>query len=254
MNRNISALIIEDESNASRRLQRLLSDIAPDMEVLAVLESVKDAVTWLRHHSADLIFLDIHLADGLSFAIFESVTVKSPIIFTTAYDEYAIKAFKLNSLDYLLKPIERDELRLAMRKFRDQATSLSQMDLSKIMNLLQQPQESYQERFMVSAGDKIRSIPIEQVSYFFGQQKFVFLITHDGRRHVVDYTLTQLEKILDPSKFFRINRQFIIGFDAIVHMYPHSKSRLRIELNPRADIDAVVSIEKTPRFKEWIGK
>lgn len=254
MSSTVRALIIEDEPNAARRLQRLVEDTDSTIEIQTVIESVKEAVIWLSTNQADLIFLDINLADGLSFSIFEKVKVETPIIFTTAYDQYAIKAFKLNSLDYLLKPIDREELSIAIEKFRNQLLSIPQIDLEAILEALQQPAESFQERFMVSAGDKIRSVPIEQVAYFFGQQKFVFLITHDGRRHLVDYTLTQLEKMLNPAKFFRINRQFIIGFDAISHMYPHSKSRLRIELTPKADMEAVVSIEKTPRFKEWIGK
>lgn len=250
----IRALIVEDEPPAARRLKRMVEETDADIEIVAVLESVKDAASWLQANQPDLIFMDIHLADGLSFSIFEKVQVAAPIIFTTAYDQYAIRAFKLNSLDYLLKPIEREELSGAIEKFRNQMMSIPNLDLQAILEALQQPAESYQERFMVTSGDKIRSVPIESVAYFFGQQKFVFLITHDGRRHLVDYTLTQLEGILDPRKFFRINRQFIVGFDAISHMYPHSKSRLRIELEPKGDMEAVVSIEKTPRFKEWIGK
>lgn len=250
----LRALIVEDEPPAARRLQRMIQELDSDIEILSVLESVKDATAWLKANQPDLIFMDIHLADGLSFSIFDKVKVNAPIIFTTAYDQYAIRAFKLNSLDYLLKPIEREELAGAVDKFRNQLMPIPQLDMQAILEALQKPEESYQERFMVTSGDKIRSVPIENVAYFFGQQKFVFLTTHDGRRHLVDYTLTQLEGILDPRKFFRINRQFIVGFDSIKHMYSHSKSRLRIEMEPKTDMEAVVSIEKTPRFKEWIGK
>ncbi len=248
------ALLIEDEPPAARRLSRLLGECADDIEVVEVIESITDAVAWLSSETADLIFLDIHLADGLSFSIFEKVQVKMPIIFTTAYDQYAVQAFKHNSLDYLLKPVDREELIHALGKFRERKLETPDIDVKAIVEALKQPDPSYQERFMVSSGEKIRSVPIEEVAYFFGQQKYVFLITRDGRRHLVDYTLTQLEELLDPRRFFRINRQFIVGFSAIQHMYPYSKSRMKLELVPAPDMEAVLSIDKTPRFKEWIGK
>ncbi|MDP5169789.1 MAG: LytTR family DNA-binding domain-containing protein [Bacteroidia bacterium] len=249
----IRALIIEDESPAARRLVRLLADLDPEIEILETIESVQDAVVWLKAHAPDLIFLDIHLADGLSFSIFEKVKVKAPIIFTTAYDQYAIRAFKLNSLDYLLKPVEAEELSMALDKYRRQKLALPDFDVQMILDALHQPGQTFQKRFMVTSGDKIRSIPVEEVAYFFGQQKYVFLTTIDGRRHLLDHTLTQLEDLLDPAKYFRINRQFIVGYQAIKHMFPHSKSRIRIELEPTPDIEAVVSIEKTPRFREWLN-
>ncbi|RMG69264.1 MAG: DNA-binding response regulator [Bacteroidetes bacterium] len=251
----MNVLIIEDEDLAAKRLTRLLGQLAPEARVLATLDSVQGAVAWLQAQRADLIFLDIHLADGNSFAIFDQVELHTPIIFVTAYDQYALRAFRHNSLDYLLKPVEEEELARALAKFRASRIPAT-LDLQALMAAMQPPAAPprYQQRFLVATGDKIRSIPVGEVAYFFGQQKFVFLITQDGRQHIVDYTLTQLEDLLDPQHFFRINRQFIISYGAIDQMYPYSKSRIRVELSPVSDLEAVVSIEKTPRFKEWLNR
>ena len=247
-------LIIEDEPLAAKRLQRLLKDVASETKVLAVLDTVKGAVKWLQENQADLIFLDIHLADGNSFSIFDQVEVKIPIIFSTAYDQYAIQAFKHNSVDYLLKPIEKEELARAMDKYKEMKSPPAQPDFAAIFSAMQDQKKSYQKRFMVTSGEKIRSVPIEEVAYFFGQQKYVFLVTHDNRRHIVDYTLGSLEDLLDPDQFFRINRQFIIQYNAITEMFAYSKSRVKVQLEPESDMEAIVSIEKTRRFKEWLNR
>jgi DNA-binding LytR/AlgR family response regulator len=249
----LKVLIVEDEFPAAKRLIRLLEQVDPTIEVLDTLDSVERAVAWLKQHQADLIFLDIHLADGNSFSIFEQVTVKTPIIFATAYDKYAIQAFKLNSVDYLLKPIEREELAQSLAKYRDTRQTQAPLDVEALLRAMQ-PQHEYQKRFMVTAGDKIKSVPIEEVAYFFGQQKYVFLTTKDNRQYIVDFTLGKLEDMLDPQRFFRINRQFIISFDAIASMFAYSKSRVKIELDPPGEIEAIVSIEKAPRFKEWLNR
>ncbi|MEM7374294.1 MAG: LytTR family DNA-binding domain-containing protein [Bacteroidota bacterium] len=250
-----SVLIIEDEELAAKRLIRLLKELAPDMNVLTSIDTVTGAVQWLSNHQADLIFLDIHLADGDSFSIFDQIDVKIPIIFTTAYDQYAIRAFKLNSIDYLLKPIDKEELAFSIEKFR-QAQSSQTSDFSELIASMKESrtQAEYQKRFMVTSGEKIKSIPIDEVAYFFGQQKYVFLITKDHRRHIVDFTLGKLEGLLDPNQFYRINRQFIISFNAIQNMFSYSKSRVKIELDPPSDIEAIVSIEKAKRFKEWLNR
>ena len=247
-------LIIEDEPLAAKRLQRLLQEVAPETKILATLDTVKSAVNWLLENKADLIFLDIHLADGNSFSIFDQVEVKTPIIFSTAYDQYAIQAFKLNSVDYLLKPIEKEELEQAMTKYQESKTQAAQPDFSAILSAMQDQKKSYQKRFMITSGEKIRSVPIKEIAYFFGQQKYVFLITHDNRRHIIDYTLGSLEDILDPDQFFRINRQFIIHYNAISEMFAYSKSRVKVALKPESDMEAIVSIEKTRRFKEWLNR
>ena len=253
----LNVLIIEDEPPAARRLGRMLQQLEPQAQIMEILDSVSSAVRWLEIHQADLIFADIHLADGNSFSIFEQVKVRTPIIFATAYDQYAIRAFKLNSVDYLLKPIEREDLAKALTKFRENRQGPSSLiDVQALMQAMesQKQRPTYQRRFMVTTGEKIKSIPTEEVAYFFGQQKYVFLITHDGRQHIVDYTLTQLEDLLDPEQFFRINRQFIIGFDAIGQMFAYSKSRVKIELHPPSDMEAIVSIEKAPRFKQSLNR
>lgn len=256
----LKALIVEDEPLAARRLSRILQELEPEMEILDILDSVKATVNWLSIHEAHVIFLDIHLADGNSFAIFDEVDIETPIIFTTAYDEYAIKAFKLNSVDYLLKPIEREELGFSLKKLKNQLKAKEQqpqLDIAALVQAMQgppKPLDTYQKRFMVTSGDKIKSIPIEEVAYFFGQQKYVFLITHDNRRHIVNYTLGQLEELLDPEMYFRINRQFIVGFSSISNMFSYSKSRIKVELTPQSDIEAIVSIDKTPKFKQWLNR
>jgi DNA-binding LytR/AlgR family response regulator len=252
----LNILIVEDEHLAATRLQRMLQKIDPDIHILSILDTVKDAVVWLQENEADLIFLDIHLADGNSFGIFDQVEVKTPIIFSTAYDQYAIKAFKLNSVDYLLKPIDKEELEAAIEKFKDLRSSgqSNNIDVQALMQTIQGPQSNYQKRFIVTSGEKIKSVKIEDVAYFFGQQKYVFLITKDNRRHIIDYTLGKLEEMLDPEQFFRINRQFIIGFDAIKNMFSYSKSRIKIDLDPPGEIDAIVSIDKSKRFKDWLNR
>jgi DNA-binding LytR/AlgR family response regulator len=248
-------LIVEDEPLAVKRIQRLLAELAPDFEVVKVIDSVTDTVEFLNKEEVDLIFMDIHLSDGNSFSVFDQVKepVKTPIIFSTAYDQYAIKAFKLNSVDYLLKPIEKEELTAAIAKFREQQVSPA-IDVAALRDALKAPEQSFQKRFIVSSGEKIKSVKIEEVAYFFGQQKYVFLITHDNRRHIIDYTLAQLEGLLDPDQFYRINRQFIISFDAIEQMHTWSKSRVKIDLKPTADMDAIVSIDRSGNFKRWLDR
>jgi len=249
------ALIIEDEPLAAKRLRILLKEIAPDLEIIDELDSITASVEWLEKHSADLIFLDIHLADGLSFSIFEQVAVDTPVIFTTAYDQYALQAFKVNALDYLLKPIEQEDLEAALKKYHArQVPPLTPKDAQALLRALHPGLASFQQRFMVSSGDKIKSIKVTDVAYFFGQKKYVFLITKNNRRHIINYTLGNLEPLLDPRQFFRINRQFIISFDAIQQMVPYSKSRIKIELDPTPDMEAIVSIDKARQFKNWLNR
>ncbi|MDX1907648.1 MAG: LytTR family DNA-binding domain-containing protein [Bacteroidia bacterium] len=249
-------LIIEDEPLAARRLMRLIRDIVPDIHLAEPLDTVSGAVAWLQTHTADLLFMDIHLADGACFSIFEQVEVKTPVIFTTAYDQYALRAFKHNSVDYLLKPIEAEELAAALTKYHTLRQAPPQPDLRQLLASLQAPPPppTYQKRFMVTAGDKIKSVPVEEVAYFYGQQKYVFLITRDNRRHLVDYTLSELETLLHPDDFFRINRQFILGFSSITGMTVWTKNRIKADLSPHPDEEAIVSIEKTRSFKEWLNR
>lgn len=251
----LNILIVEDEPLAANRLQRLIKELEPEAQVVEVLDSVKGVVKWLKSNQADLIFLDIHLADGNSFSIFDQVEVNTPIIFSTAYDQYAIKAFKVNSVDYLLKPIEKEDLAASLKKYKGGLPAPSERDLQALVQAIKgQQQEEYQKRFIVTAGDKIKSIAAEEVAYFFGRQKYVFLVTKDNRRHIVDYTLGNLETLLNPDDFFRINRQFIISFPAISNMFTYSKSRIKIEMDPPTEIEAIVSIDKAKRFREWLNR
>lgn len=253
----LKILIIEDEDLAARRLIRLIKELEDEVEVLEVLDSVKSSVAWLEEnsHKVDLIFQDIHLADGNSFSIFEEVQIDVPIIFSTAYDQYAIQAFKVNSIDYLLKPVEKEELAQSLGKFRQAQLHVPMSQMIQMAEALRESRpDSYQQRFLVTAGEKIKSIPVEEIAYFFGQQKYVFLITKDNRRHIVDYTLGKLEDLLDPKDFFRINRQFIIHFPAIEVMHSYSKSRIKVGLTPEPEMEAIVSIDKSRKFKEWLNR
>lgn len=250
----MKVLIIEDEPLAAKRLIRLLKEVEADAEILDTIDTVSSAIKWLDRQSADLIFMDIHLADGISFSIFEQIEIRTPIIFSTAYDKYAIEAFRVNSIDYLLKPIEKSELVRALSKYHQTKSFIQPDDIKILLENIYPPQNTYKQRFIVTSGEKIKSINVSNIAYFFGQQKYVFLVTKDDRRHIIDYTLTKLEEILDSDQFFRINRQFIISFNAIQNMYTYSKSRIKIELLPVPEMEAIVSIDKSRKFKEWLNR
>jgi DNA-binding LytR/AlgR family response regulator len=248
-------LIIEDEPLAARRLERLIRELEKDVILPPPIDTVQGAVQWLGENRPDLLFLDIHLADGLSFSIFDQVKVEAPVIFTTAYDQYALRAFRLNSVDYLLKPIEAEELSRALAKYHAWMDKPAPPDWQALAAAFRHPeQKTYQKRFLVNSGDKIRSVPVEEVAYFYGQQKYVFLISRDKRRFLLDYTLGELEDLLDPDQFFRVNRQFIVSFGAIQSMAAWSKSRIKVELSPPPDEEAIVSTEKSKFFKEWLNR
>ncbi len=251
----MKAIIIEDEKLASERLEELINDIDPSIEISAKLTSIEQSVRYLKHNKPDLIFLDIQLEDGISFSIFEKVTVDSPIIFTTAYDQYAIKAFKLNSIDYLLKPIKKDELRDSLHKYKNFKSPFA-FDLEEIRKIFQNKEISYKKRFLIQYGQKIKKIETDEIAYFFAMEKNVFLVTSSGNTFPLDYTLDKLQEIIDPEKFFRINRKMIISFKSIKNLIPYSRSRIKIELNPPEpkDIEALVSVERISSFKEWMNK
>ena len=250
----MNVVIIEDEKLAADRLEALLRDIDPGMEISARLMSVEASVDWLQKHTPDLIFLDIHLSDGLSFAIFDLVDVSSPIVFTTAYDQYAIKAFKVNSIDYLLKPVRIDELRASLRKYRTIHAG-NRVDLEDVLRAVRDRTPVYRKRFLVSFADKIRKVETEEIAYFHAMEKSVFLTTAENKSYPVDFTLDALESLLDPAAFFRINRKMIVAFRAIRHMVPYSRSRIRIDLQPAAprDIEALVSVERAAAFRDWMN-
>jgi DNA-binding LytR/AlgR family response regulator len=250
----MNVLIIEDEVLAADRLEAMLKVVAPDIQVLARLSSIKDSVRWLMQHSADLIFLDIQLSDGLSFTIFEQVTVTTPIIFTTAYDQYAIRAFKLNSVDYLLKPIRQSELHESIRKYRTLKSAYS-IDFEELLNTLHGNKPDYKKRFMIQYGERIRKVEISEVAYFYAMDKSVFLKTFEGQSYPLDYTLDRLEEFVDPARFFRINRKYIVCIDAISSMTAWSRNRVKVELKPAAEDtgDTIVSIDRAADFKAWLN-
>jgi len=247
----MKVLIIEDEATAARRLEKLIWKIDPGIEVLETLDSVEATLKWLLNNEPpDLIFLDIHLADGSSFEIFKHVEIDFPIIFTTAYDKYAVEAFKVNTIDYLLKPIKKAEIERALKKYRklQQATGF---DYSKLAKAIQK--DNYSKRFLIRFGQQIRVVEMNAAAYFYTQDKITFVITKEGKRYPLDYSLEKLEELVNPAAFFRINRQFIISIDAIKEMYAYSKSRVKVDLTPVCDIVTIVSTERSPLFKKWLA-
>jgi len=248
-----SVIILEDETRAANHLQRMLAKVAPEMTILAKLESVRDGVKYLQNNpEPELIFSDIQLADGLSFEIYRQVVVTCPIIFTTAYDHYAIEAFKTNGIDYLLKPIEEDRLRQAIEKVRHFSPGLV---IEKILSISNPSSgKAYKSRFMVKVGDKIRSVPAEEILVFFSQEKASFIRTTDAHTYCIDYTLDQLEPMLDPERYFRINRKYIVAIDACTNILAWTNSRLRLKIDGIDDSDIIVARERVQDFKNWLDR
>lgn len=249
----MKTIIIEDEQLAARRLENMIREIDPEMQVVAKLESVADSIEWFKHHpEPELIFLDIHLEDGLSFAIFDQVKVNSPIIFTTAFDEYAIKAFKLKSIDYLLKPIIREDLEKALAKLKEWEPKNQKVDLAELYRMVRQNSKTYRERFSVVVGQKMKSIAVEDVSYFFSNSGITFVRMKTDSQYSIDQSLDNIMTEVDPTKFFRVNRQFLINLSAITNIHIFPKSRLKLELNPPVKEGVFVSLDKVTDFKKWI--
>lgn len=250
----MNIIIIEDEKPAARRLNRLLAGL--DMEVSKMLYSVEESINWFQNNPhPDLIFLDIQLSDGLSFEIFEQVEVKSAIIFTTAYDEYALQAFKLNSIDYLLKPIDDEDLEKAVKKYRDMSAEKQQItiDFDDIKKLLVNPVErEYKKRFTVKVGQHIKIINADDIECFYSENKGTYAATMDGRNYLLDITLENLEPELEPKKFFRVSRKFYVNINYIKDIVAYTNSRLKIILNRYNEAEIIVSREKVKDFKLWL--
>jgi DNA-binding LytR/AlgR family response regulator len=249
-------LIIEDEKPAADWLKQLISKFDLRISVLAVIDSVNGAVEWFQQHQVpDLVFMDIQLADGLSFKIFEQVKVQCPVIFTTAYEEYAIKAFKVNSLDYLLKPISYNELEAAFQKF-DERVQRSQTAPVVTIDLLEKVKEmlrkQYKTRFVIKVGEHLKSITVEDILFFYSLEKATFLCTIDFKTYLVDYSLDRISEMVDDRRFFRINRKYIISNQSIADIIFYSNSRLKIKLKKKDEESIIVSRDKVASFKEWL--
>ncbi|EEI90998.1 LytTr DNA-binding domain protein [Sphingobacterium spiritivorum ATCC 33300] len=250
----MNIIIIEDEMPSARLLKRKVENMG--YTVTALLHSVEDAKAWLLSNpEPELIFLDIQLSDGLSFEIFEEVNVQSAIIFTTAYDEFVLRAFKMNSIDYLLKPIIEEELKFAFDKFLKLQHSKEAVDMNEIRSLLKlTKKESYKERFTIKIGQTIKVIDIQDIACIYSEHKGTYLWTRQGNNYLLDITLDKVEKMIDPNRFFRISRSHIIQIDSIKEIAVHSNSRLRIYLQPDPDQEMIVSRERVSDFKSWLEK
>ncbi len=251
----MNILIVEDEALAADRLEKILKEITPDINVLAKIGSIKESVKWLMLNSADLIFLDIQLSDGLSFSIFDQVSVQTPVIFTTAYDQYAIKAFQLNSVSYLLKPIRKNDLAESLQKYKSLKSAFS-IDFDNLLSAIQGNKPEYRKRFLIQIADKFRKVEIEEIAYFYASDRNVFFTTLDGYSYPMDISLDALENAIDPALFFRINRKYIVSMKSIANMFAWSRSRIKLVLKPATDdeMDNIVSIDRTADFKKWMNR
>ena len=249
-------LILEDEQLASDRLVGMLQDIDEEISIVGVLKSIDEGKKWFADNELpDLVISDIRLLDGLSFDLFRSLELDVPVIFTTAYDQYAIKAFEVNSIDYLLKPILKEKLVVAIEKFKERkANNKFPADFESLYDLIQNQKKSYKSRFLIKSGVKIVAVPIEKVAYFYSQNKLTYLVTKNDKKFPLDQTLEVLEEQLDPDVFMRANRQFIVSFGSISEIHPYFKGRLKLELEPASELEIVISAEKTPDFKGWLDQ
>lgn len=245
-------LLVEDELPAARQLTKLIQTARPHFHILETLDSVEGAVRWLRTFSPpDLIFMDIQIADGLSFDIFRQVEIKSPVVFTTAFDQYAVQAFRVNAVDYLLKPVDPDDLETALQKFENQRTASATIDLNAIAQYFQKP--LYKDRFLVKIGQQLTSLPATDVAFFRSSEGLTQAHTFSGKKYFVDHTLEELERTLDPRDFFRISRSLTLRLNAIQKIHPHLNGRLKLDLLPASPEDVFVSRERASEFKAWLG-
>lgn len=249
----IRILIIEDEETAAKRLHKMIKEALPESEVVASLSSITAAVEWFRaNEQPELALFDIHLADGSSFEIFKQVKVECPVIFTTAYDQYALEAFKVNSIDYLLKPIKKDELGRAVDKFTKlHFKNPAPVDIKKLLASIQQTE--YKERFIIRYGEHMKTVQVADIAYIYSENRISFAMLKEGKRYALDFNMDQLEEMLNPKHFFRINRQFIISYGAIAEMLTYSKSRVLVKLNPPTKEETIVSTERSASFKAWLA-
>ena len=250
-------LIIEDEPNAAEHLQRLVEGLVSGATIVGKIDSIRKSVDWFkRNDPPDVVLMDIQLADGISFQIFEQCDVKSPVIFTTAFEEYAIKAFKVNSIDYILKPVDKEELSTALKKvkssYRD-GIDKEQL-LQKMSEMVKMLSKKYKTRFVIKVGEHLRTIEVDEILFFYSQDKTTFCVTQDKRSLILDYTLEQLEEMMNPSLFYRINRKYLVSAGAIQDIISYSNSRLKLVLKGSPDHDIIVARERVQDFRNWLDK
>ncbi len=252
-------LIVEYEELAQNKLQKTLGAVDASAKVVGITDSIQSTVGWLQNNPAvDLILMDIELADGQSFEVFNLVDVKAPVIFTTSYDEYALKAFKVNSVDYLLKPVQTEDLQAALDKYKKLSATRggAEVNLESLVKQIQQQMQpkEYRKRFLVKLAQKLISVDVGEIAYFYSDGRLNFFKTEDNKKFVVDYTMDELEEMLDPERFFRISRSFYVSINAIEKIEDYFGNRLILTLKPAVDKEALVSREKVGDFKKWMGK
>lgn len=253
--------IIEDEAVASERIQELVRRAAPDATILGVADSIEESVAYLSQHPMpDLILMDIELVDGQSFEIFNEVAVTCPVIFTTAYDEFALKAFKVHSIDYLLKPIQLEDLQNSLNKFRQLQAVYSTGPALNVNQLIQELRSTslsatpiYRQHYLVRQGQHLISVSIEEVAYFYSEDRVTFLKTHDGRYYALDYPLEEIEQQVDPQQFFRASRKYLATRRSIHHIYVHLNGKYKVDLKPAIKDELLVSRDRAPEFRKWLG-
>ncbi|MBW6477826.1 MAG: LytTR family DNA-binding domain-containing protein [Bacteroidales bacterium] len=259
MSKEVKIILVEDEEHNLRLLQGMIGKLRPGWQVAGTFESVKNTVEWLRNNShPDLIFLDIQLADGLCFSIFDQVDVQSMVIFTTAYDNYAIRAFKVNSIDYLLKPFKESELETAIRKFESftnlAGSTLSRLDYLELLDAIRRGGKKYRKRFLISKGDGFVRLDVDDIAYFYNENRITTAFTFGRQTHMVDFSLDGLEEQLDPENFHRANRQLIVNIKAVDKIENYFGGKLKLRLNPPLDGDLTVSRLKAMSFRQWLGQ
>lgn len=252
----MKVIIIEDEYYAAEKLKKELLEIDSAIEVITVLDSCEQCIEFFKSPPEhDLIFSDIHLADGICFNIFGEIKIEKPIIFTTAYDKYALQAFEANGIDYLLKPIQKERLTQALDKYKSLNQTAHQPQIyNEIKAIMSETQREYKSRFLCKLGNKIKSIPVESIKYFYSKDKMTFIVDDQQARYPVNHTLDEIDAMMNPSTFFRLNRQYITHFKAIHEIHPYFKGRLKIKLLPQHDEDIVVSTERSPLMKSWLDR
>ncbi|MBN8676782.1 MAG: response regulator transcription factor [Chitinophagales bacterium] len=248
----MQTLLIEDEIPAARRLSKMLNETRPGIRILDTLDSVESAVRWFRTFPMpDLVFMDIQIADGLSFDIFRQVEIQAPVIFTTAFDQYAVQAFKVSAVDYLLKPIDQKDLEKALIKYEQQSNKKAPLDIESLAKLLRK--ETYKERFLVKNGALLAFIAASDIAYFRSADGLTQAFTFNGKKYFIENSLEELETLLDPKDFFRIGRGMTIRLNALQKIHPHLNGRLKLELSPALSEDVFVSRERAGDFKSWLG-